>query len=165
LLRIRKTSASPEISSFSIPPGTLLRSGVAGEQDMVIAGVKGRTAGAGKYYRESQIRLTGLNEQEYVLVAYCADFDKKNPSSGNKMAIQGLDARAACVIEEGRKRSLSTQAKQAAMWITRERVPFDRMRVSFPLSQDYYNQAEAVARSCETEHTTSLWLPNTLLSP
>lgn len=152
LLKVRKLGMTGGTSEYTLPAGVLLRSGVSGEQGMILAGIKGRTAGAGTYIVETKIQLADMQEREYLLEAYCADFAKGNPSPQSVMRVNGHDARAACVIAEGQRHSFSIQALQAAIWLVREKVPYDRMQSTFPVTQDIYDKAADLANSCGLIH-------------
>jgi hypothetical protein len=130
---IQKTAAAgPGTLTFSIPPGTLLRSSNASEQNMVIAGVRGRQVDAQRFTPQSQIVVTDAAPATYVLEAYCAEFHKGNPAASTAFTMTTADPVLSRILAEGKKRSLSTQAIQAAVWIATDKVTYEQMKGRFP---------------------------------
>src|SRR5881396_2141288 len=81
-LRVKKASRAPSGPvDVTVPPGSVLRSSSAGAQSMVVSSVSGIDMGGGRIRRTSQIHLTDAAEITLILSAFCAEFEKDNPSS------------------------------------------------------------------------------------
>jgi hypothetical protein len=133
---VQKTAAAgPATLTLTIPPGTLLRSSNPSEQNMVIAGIRGRQLDAQRFTPQSQIILTGTAAVTYVLEAYCADFHKGNPSASTGFTLTAPDPRLSTILSEGKKRNLSTRALQAAVWIATDSATYDQTNARFPIGQ------------------------------
>ncbi|HEO71696.1 MAG TPA: hypothetical protein ENN80_10585 [Candidatus Hydrogenedentes bacterium] len=144
---VQKTpKARPGTLRLSIPPGTLLRASSASQQDMVIAGIRGRQIDAQRFAPTSGIVIEGPEAETYICEAYCANFHKDNPTPG---AAFSLDANRMFdnLLTEGKKRNLSQQALQAAVWMTSDNIAFADMNRRFPVNQADWNAAQALVRS------------------
>jgi hypothetical protein len=140
----------PDRLVLTIPPGLLLKSPLPASQNMIIAGLKGRDAGAGKYTPASTITLTDTQPARYVIEAYCAEFHKDNPPADKFDFSVGtsIDPEMACVLSEARTQGLSVAGAQAAVWIHAEHVTFSEMNTRMPIGVAEWARAEAVASRC-----------------
>src|SRR4051812_34752494 len=77
-LKVQKRAKGPV--TVTVPPGTMLRNASGGEQDMVVSGVRGIDLGGGLIRPASRISLTGSSPVVVFLSAFCAAFEKENPS-------------------------------------------------------------------------------------
>ena len=147
IVSVSKTDkAGPGILSLMITPGTRLRSSAASEQSMVIAGVQGRVVGETSFEPTSVIEVSTSETKEYVLEAYCAEFDKDNPSASNSFTLTNPDPILACLLRETTQ--LSIAAKQAAIWIHTDRVTFEHMNEKFSISNSEWLEAQAAVKRC-----------------
>jgi len=146
---VQKTpKAGPAPLVLEIPPGTLLQSDNRTTQAMVVAGVKGRMAGETTYSRASRIELADNAISAYLVEAYCAEFEKANPTRSTRFRMARPDPTLACVLREAASRRLSVRATQAAVWILTDRVSYGKVRGKFPVSVDEWNAAVEVAKAC-----------------
>jgi hypothetical protein len=128
---------------LTIAPGTRLQSGNSGEQNMVIASVKGEVVNENSYTPRSEIRVSAT-PTTYVFDAYCTDFEKDNPSTGTQFKLGEVDPVLACILGE----ASSTIVKQAAVWIYTDKPSFSHVNQKFDVSQSDWDAATAIVRKC-----------------
>jgi hypothetical protein len=134
---------------LSVPPGLFLRNGSGSWQSMVVSGVRGRSMGGGRYAPSSTITLTNsAPSATYVLSAYCAEFQKDNPSPSSRFIVEPPGDTMACILSSAAKQGLSVQATQAAVWIYTDHVDYGTMSHKFPVSGSDWQIASAVANAC-----------------
>jgi hypothetical protein len=140
----------PDRLVLTIPPGLLLKSPLPASQDMIIAGLKGRDAGGGKYAPASTITLTDNQPARYVVEAYCAEFHKDNPPADKFDFGVGtpVEPGMVCVLNESRNQGLSVAGAQAAVWIHAGRLTFSEMNTRMSIGPTEWSRAEAVAARC-----------------
>jgi hypothetical protein len=143
----------PDRLVLTIPPGMLLKSPLPASQDMIIAGLKGRDLGGGKYTPESTITLTANQPARYVVEAYCAEFHKDNPPADKFDFGVGtsVESGMVCVLDEARNQKLSVAATQAAVWIHAEHVTFSEMNTRMSIGPTEWSRAEATALRCASK--------------
>ena len=149
---VQKTGkAGPGPLVLTIPSGTILRSSNRSEQDMVISTVRGRAVDSRRFTPQSQIVVLGATPVTYILEAYCAEFHKGNPSPSNVFRIQAPDPILSCILLAGKKRNLSVQAIQAAVWIVTDNLTYVSMNTRLPISHPDWQSAKAIADLCQAE--------------
>jgi len=149
LLTVQKTEkAGAETLKLSIPPGTILQSSNPSEQNMVIAGVRGIQIDSQRFTPQSEIILIDNNPITYVLEAYCAELHKGNPSSTTGFALSTLNPKLSSILTEGKKRNLSPQAIQAAIWIVTDKITHEEMNQRFPINKEQWDSAKSIFDSC-----------------
>lgn len=141
-------NADPERLRLTIAPGTRLRSGAASDQNMVVAGIRGRVVGANSYEPTAVIEATDGPPTKYIVDAYCVDFEKNNPSPNTHFALDTIDSFLACIL--GSSSALSTEARQAAVWIHTDDVTYGRLNKKFPVSASDWSAAQDVVRGCQS---------------
>lgn len=134
----------PDIK-LTVPAGTRLKSRNMEEQDMYLAGLKGILISGDSYNPTSSIEVRDV-PTTYVLEAYCADFDKENPSPGGGYVLGAVDVVAECILSQGKE--LAPRTKQAAVWIHTDRATYAQVREKFRLSQKDWKAAEVVVKKC-----------------
>jgi hypothetical protein len=150
LLTIAKTpKAPPGPLALTVEPGTLLRSSNASEQNMVVASVRGRMVDERRFAVEPRIVVRDGPPATYVLEAYCADFEKKNPSPTTRFAIARPHAALARVIRHAQARRASVRILQAAIWIVTDRVNYDELNQRFRTSRKDWQEAMAILRAAK----------------
>ena len=87
--------------------------------------------------------------QTYVLDAYCAEFEKNNPSDGNGFTLSGVDPVLANILREAG--GLSAEAKQAAVWIYTDKVSFAHLNQKFTVSKSDWDAATAIVQKCRAK--------------
>jgi hypothetical protein len=147
-MKIRKRGPRPV--SISIPPGTMLRNSSGGEQDMVVSGVSGQDMGGGMVRPMARITLTDNRPITVYLRAFCAAFEKDNPSDGSDFSLAAPDPTLACITR--RANNLSVPAEQAAVWIVTDNITFEHMNEKFPVTRGEWSAAMRVAAACGVTH-------------
>src|ERR1035441_2682071 len=80
-LKVMKApSAGSEPITVTVPPGSLLRSSDGAAQNMVVSAVRGVDIGGRQIRPVSDIVLADQSPVTVVVSAFCAQFDKNNPS-------------------------------------------------------------------------------------
>ena len=130
---------------LTVRAGTRLKTGNADEQEMYIAGLKGLLMN-GDRYRPVPGMEASDEPATYVLDAYCAEFEKENPSPGGGYAMGAVDAVIACILDKAAR--LSTAARQAAVWIHTDQATYAQVRDKFRVSKKDWKAAESVVRKC-----------------
>lgn len=123
---------------LSIPAGTVLRSQDLAAQNMIVLGVRGVPIGGGKFRPASTMRLTSDAPQEFLLAAYCLDFDKANPSGGTGFSVGELaspEVQALLkALDQAPVAQYSIGAIQAAIWVATDDVCRSELSARFPAS-------------------------------
>ena len=146
-VRIEKASKNGKPVEVTIPPGTMLHSSNGAAQSMVIMGVRGLDTGGGTFVPRSRIVLASTTPATYILSAFCAEFEKENPSPSDTFTLQEPDPVLACIGKKGR--NLSVPAEQAAVWMYTDHMTFPRVNEKFPVSQADWTAAEGVFQQCQ----------------
>jgi len=81
-----------------------------------------------------------------VVEAYCAEFEKDNPSASTTFTLGSLDATLACIVQAAHQ--LSTEATQAAVWMHTDRATYAHINAKFPVSRADWTAAQDVIRRC-----------------
>ena len=121
ILLLVRTAAGQKPGTIKVEPGTVLRSSLAGEQDMVVRRLLGWKVDEQHYNPAETIFLTGIEgTQTYVADAYCLNFHKDNPSAGNSFTLDGMTDPAISAILQAVDRlpgmNAEVAAIQAAIW-------------------------------------------------
>jgi len=130
----------------TVPPGSLLRSSSGSDQSMVVSGVEGVDMGGRMFRPTSQIVLTNSAPVTYVLKAFCAEFEKENPSVSTSFTLEQPDPILACIVRKSR--ALTVPAAQAAVWIYTDRMTFSRVNHKFRVDSSDWTAAETVVAEC-----------------
>ena len=135
--------------SVTVPAGLLLQNPSAGEQNMVVRGLRGEAVGGDRYRPVSAMVLTDDDRREYILEAYCLDVEKDNPSEGgalflaepaNPDVVAVLDAVGRVPDADG-----NINAVQGAVWAITGNVTLDDLRErGYDLSEDDLDMARAI---------------------
>src|SRR5471030_690156 len=73
---------------------------------MVVTGVSGEDVGGGRMRPASTVVARGAQAVTYILNAYCAEFEKENPSESTTFTLQNPDPVVKCLAEQGANLSL-----------------------------------------------------------
>jgi hypothetical protein len=145
-LKVKKgPKAGSDPVDVTVPPGTMLGSNSGGFQGMVVTGVSGEDAGNGRIRPASRIILAGA-QATYILTAYCAEFEKENPSEATTFSLRDPDPMLACVAREGE--SLSLAAMQAAVWKHTDKITYAHMSEKFDVTPSEWAAAQKVYSAC-----------------
>ncbi len=148
LLTISKT---PKASADPLPifdlAGMRLTNVNGTGQSMVIAGVRAVMWG-NLYVPVSEITLTDYETHTYLLAAFCAEFNKDNPSPNSIFSIGNVDPTLSCILNESRTQGLSLQATQAAVWIYTDRITFETVQHKFSVDSADWSVASPLAQRC-----------------
>jgi hypothetical protein len=134
---------------LTVPAGLKLLNGNGSWQSMVVSGIRGRSLGGGRYIPTSTITLSNsMPSATYALSAYCAEFQKDNPSPSSMFSVQPPDSITACILANSARQGLSVEATQAAVWIYTDHVDSGTMSHKFPVSESDWQAASSVADAC-----------------
>jgi len=148
-LEIAVQSRVSDVLRLSITPGTVFRCS-GGAQDMVAATVKGLRLSGSTYSPTSVIHLDPQQQRTYVVEAYCLDFHKDNPGTGDTFRVGTLDRKSERILRAGSQESASIGAIQSALWMDRG-VSTSRLRGRLPVSDDDVRQAREILRRAQQE--------------
>lgn len=149
LLTISKgQSAGNSPLLVDVPAGTRLTNVSGTGQSMVLGGVRGIMQGPNVFSPISRIELTDNNPHTYLLTAYCAEFDKDNPSPDSIFEVGVVDPTLACIVRDSMSEGLSIQSAQAAVWIYTDRVSSDAVVHKFPMGPGDWSVAVSVEQRC-----------------
>ena len=139
-IRVRRQVARP--LTLRITPGTVFRTGSRGVQRMVALSVSGEieTPGSDSYRPTETIQLDSDGFREFVLRAFCLDFELENPSPGDSFQVDAVDRRAAAILGAANAQGLDVPATQAAIWLDRG-VTGDAIRQKFEVTDAQLEQA------------------------
>lgn len=147
-VKVKRGPNAPDVMPpITIPPGTILRSGNRGVQSMVVGGILGEDMGGGRYRPTSQIRVSGQSWVTMILSAFCAEFEKDNPSSSTTFSIEAPDPVLACVTRATEDASIASQ--QAAVWIVTDRITYKHMSEKFDVTPQDWATAQAAVQRCQ----------------
>lgn len=148
-LELRKTPKAGDAPlTLSVSTGLLLDSRDGAYQDMVVSRVKGRIVDAYRYDPANEIVLDSNEEQSYLAEAYCAEFEKGNPTRRTEFSVTKPDQALTCVLERAKAGQLSVRATQAAIWIVTDDVTYERLAGKFPVSEEEWEAAKDAAANC-----------------
>lgn len=131
---------------LTLRAGTRLKSGNADEQDIYLAGHEGILMSGDSYSPASEMEASD-EPTTYVLDAYCAEFEKENPTAGQGYALGAVDVAAACILDQAK--NLAARTKQATVWIPSDRATYAQVRDKFRVSQKEWKAAETVVKACQ----------------
>ena len=138
--------AGPEPLEAILPAGSVLVGDDASVQNMMVVSVRGILRGGNKYQPETQIVLTGSDSVDYVLTAYCMQFEKENPSDATRFSLKPPDPALARIAEKGA--SLTVPAMQAAVWMQTDKITYYQMNQKFPITPEDWAAGETVVLEC-----------------
>jgi hypothetical protein len=144
-VKVKRNPRAPDPFPITIPPGTILRSGGAA-QSMAVSVVRGIDVGGGFFEPTSRIVLQGSAWVTAILSAFCAEFEKDNPSATTPFTLEQPDPTMACLLN--RTRNLSVATQQAAVWMYTDRLTYRQMSEKFQVSGAEWAAAEKVFRAC-----------------
>ncbi len=113
---------------------------------MAVSVVRGIDVGGGMFQPTSRIVLRGSSWVSAILSAFCAEFEKDNPSPSTPFTLEQPNPALACVLDRSRNLSVATQ--QAAVWTLTDRITFRHMSEKFDVSPDEWNAAQSVVQQC-----------------
>lgn len=131
---------------LTIPAGTLLHSSDGKYQDMVFAGVRGLQSANAMLSPAAEMRLPASDAVTYVIEAYCANFNKLNPSEQTTFTIGEGRPILACIARKNP--SMSVTARQAAIWMQTDAMTFSRINLKLRVSPAEWQAAQAAFVEC-----------------
>ena len=136
----------PQPLQVTLAPGTVLRSGQASVQNMAAAKIRGKPMAGNRLEPMSDFYLDNDEEQTLVVRAYCLDFDKDNPATGDTFTIQGPDLNMARLLRLARESGEDTNTTQAAVWIIKDSVTDESLKAKFPINNQQLTAARALVQ-------------------
>jgi hypothetical protein len=137
----------PQALRIRLEPGTVFRCVSGGAQDMVGVSIRGEREGTSMYRPESEMVLTDDARHPYVVEAYCLDFHKSNPDSSDTYSIGVADERAKAICEAGKRKGLSIQTIQVALWLDRSHASASAIKSRFSVSDSDIAAARELLKS------------------
>jgi len=148
MMTVTKTTSAPKGElTLTLPAGSRLSNARASEQDMVVGAVRGRMVGREQFSPVATIKLRGMEPVTYVLDAYCADFEKDNPSESTSFALTPPEPVLACLLKE--TQDLSVATRQAAVWMRVDRITFTHMNEKLSVTRTEWAEAEKAMTRCQ----------------
>ncbi|HEX6377232.1 MAG TPA: hypothetical protein VFZ91_16095 [Allosphingosinicella sp.] len=127
-LKIQRLAADP--IEVYVAPGTVFNTGSKGVQSMVARSiVKEIAEAAAEQIAEAALEESGVVElvddavHNFLVEAYCRDFELANPSAQDSFTVASVDKRSAALFQAARERGLDVTATQAAIWMDRGVTP------------------------------------------
>ena len=156
---VELTSKVPRALELTIPAGTVLRSKDPAAQNMVVLAVRGIPIGGGRFRPVSTMRLTSDDPQEFLLEAYCLDFDRENPSGSTGFSVGELASPQVQAVFEALDKVPAAQrtigAIQTAIWAVSDDVCERELQARFQVgaadleaAQDILEAAGIAASTC-----------------
>ena len=155
-IRIAVRRKVHEAMRLTLTPGIVFKSTSGVVQNMAGGSIKGERLGENSYRPGAEIVLTDNERHNYIVEAYCLDFHKPNPESGDSFALAAPDPRAASILAAARKRSASIGAIQAAVWMSRESLSPEQIETRFPVKARDLGVARAVLAEVAEEANRQL---------
>ena len=156
---VELTRKAPRPLELSVPAGTVLRSQDPAVQNMVVLGVRGVPIGGGKFQPTSSIRLTSDAPQEFLLAAYCLDFDKANPSGSTGFSVGELALPEVQAILKALNTAPVAQhtigAIQTTIWVATEDVCERDLLARFPVAATDITAALALIEAAGLDPATT----------
>lgn len=126
---IELANLSDSEMEISVPEGLVLRSSIAGEANMVLERVEGRTTKITKgwinYYETSKIVLDPAEEKKYVLDAYSLECHKEDPGYDSTLSIREVDPNMQNILatlEALPDGTTDTNSVQTAIWVSTDNI-------------------------------------------
>jgi len=108
---------------ITFEPGRMLENQGGGRQDLVLASLTGRKAGAGSYIPTSKISLTNDLLREYIIEAFCAEAHAANPAAGDNLVLTAPYSSAlTAVLKSAENRDATLTVTQAGVWVVTDDI-------------------------------------------
>ncbi len=124
----------------TVTPGTIFRPAEVDVQAMSAASIRGVFVG-GRWQKTDVIVLADDSQHDYMLEAYCIDYDKPAPSFGDEFRLDVRNERLKEVLDIAAQRAATAVDVQVAIWIDRQRakgveIAVDELKSRFPAATD-----------------------------
>jgi len=157
-VEVAKTpKAGPGPLRLTIPPGSMLHSANGGEQNMVIMGIEGLSTGGGTFEPTSSILVSSTRAVTYVLLAFCTEFEKENPSATDTFTLEEPVPVLACLAKGGKARSIG--AEQAAVWQYTDHLTYAEVNQKFSVSPVDWAAASDALTHCRSNESGPTTVP------
>ncbi len=144
LITVRRNVSG--VLRLTLRPGTVFRSVSGTVQNMAAASIKGERVNENSYRPETDIVLADNGQHSYLIEAYCLDFDKANPGRSDTFRLSGVDEQAARLLGEGKGKSASISAIQAALWMVRGGLSPAQIQSRFSVTPAEIDVARSILR-------------------
>ena len=156
---VELTRKVPRSLELTIPAGTVLRSKDSAAQNMVVLGVRGIPIGGGKFRPVSTMRLTSDAPQEFLLEAYCLDFDRENPSGDTGFSVGELASPQVQAVFEALGKVPAAQraigAIQTAIWVVTDDVCERELQARFQVGAADLEAAQDILEAAGVDPATT----------
>ena len=153
------TRKVPRTLEITIPKGTVLASNDSTAQDMVVLRVRGIPVGGDRFEPASSIRLTSDESKEFVLEAYCLDFDRDNPSGSTGFSVgEPASSDVQAILQALQKVPLSQRsigAIQTAIWTVTDDLCERELQARFQVSAADLEAAEGILEAAGINPATT----------
>jgi len=153
------TRSVPRTLEITVPPGMVLASHSPSAQDMVVLRVRGIPVGGGQFEPASTMRLTSDDPKEFLLEAYCLDFDRDNPSDSTGFSVgEPVSSDVQAVLEALQEVPLSQRsmgATQAAIWAVTDNLCESELRARFPVDTADLEAAASILAAAGIDASTT----------
>ena len=153
------TRKVPRTLEITVPPGTVLASSSPSAQDMVVLRVRGIPVGEDQFEPASTMRLTSDESKEFVLEAYCLDFDKDNPSGSTGFSVgEPASSGVQAILHALQKVPLSQRsigAIQTAIWAVTDDLCERELQARFQVSAADLEAAEGILEAAGINPATT----------
>jgi len=123
-------------------PGTVLKSRDSSAQNMILQTVKGKIVGERGYLPKDFIELQPGSSSEYLIEAYCLNFDKDNPSSETSFELGEVEIEIQNILYQGKVWGMPPSVIQAAVWIFHENIEDYKLKEKFEINDAEIKKAK-----------------------
>ena len=156
LLRIANLTASP--LEVEIAPGTVLEDPSASCQDMIVERVRGIPKAEYSFQPQDHILLPGKETEEYVLLAYCLNFDRDNPTPKTRFRLKGFGypeiQKLFAILPQASEAERSIEAIQIAIWVILQDVTWGELQSRLSLTEADIADARSLLQRTGIETST-----------
>lgn len=123
----------------AIAPGTVLKSVSGAVQDMVVERVRGIPAGERSFRPVDRIVLAARATTEYILLAYCLNFERANPRADSRFSVTVAEypevQRLFAILFQAPPAQRTVGAVQTAVWVITDDVSRRQLQARFPATE------------------------------
>ena len=130
LLKITNLAVLP--LEVEIAPGTVLEDSSASYQDMIVERVRGIPKGGYTFQPQDRILLPAKATEEYVLLAYCLNLDRDNPTPKTRFRLRRTGhpevQKLFAILPQASESERTIEAIQIAIWVIIQDVTWGELQ-------------------------------------
>lgn len=123
----------------TIAPGTVLKSVSGSVQDMIVERVRGIPLGGRSFRPVDRIVLAARATGEFILLAYCLNFDRANPQADSRFSVAVAEypeaQRLFAVLSQVAPDQRTVAAVQTAVWVITDDVTRQQLQARFRVTE------------------------------